>query len=84
MVGEIGGGDEQLAAEYIKKHVTKPVVSFIAGRTAPVGKRMGHAGAIISSGDSTAAAKMQMLRDAGVIVVDFPDEIPQALIAHLK
>jgi len=84
MVGEIGGGDEQLAAEYIKRYVTKPVVAFIAGRTAPVGKRMGHAGAIISSGDSTAAAKMQMLRDAGVIVVDFPDEIPQALIAHLK
>jgi succinyl-CoA synthetase alpha subunit len=84
MVGEIGGGDEQLAAEYIKKHVTKPVVSFIAGRTAPAGKRMGHAGAIISSGDSTAEAKMQMLRDAGVVVIDFPDEIPQALTASLK
>jgi succinyl-CoA synthetase alpha subunit len=84
MVGEIGGGDEQLAAEYIKKHVTKPVVSFIAGRTAPAGKRMGHAGAIISSGDSTAEAKMQMLRDAGVVVIDFPDEIPQALTAGLK
>ena len=84
MVGEIGGGDEQLAAEFIKKHVTKPVVSFIAGRTAPAGKRMGHAGAIISSGDSTAEAKMQMLRDAGVIVIDFPDEIPQALAASLK
>jgi len=60
------------------------VVSFIAGRTAPAGKRMGHAGAIISSGDSTAEAKMQMLRDAGVVVVDFPDEIPQALTARLK
>ena len=85
MVGEIGGGDEQLAAEYIKKHVTKPVVSFIAGRTAPAGKRMGHAGAIISSGDSTAEAKMQIpLRDAGVVVIDFPDEIPQALTASLK
>jgi succinyl-CoA synthetase alpha subunit len=84
MVGEIGGGDEQLAAEFIKKHVTKPVVSFIAGRTAPAGKRMGHAGAIISSGDSTAEAKMQMLRDSGVIVIDFPDEIPQALAAELK
>lgn len=84
MVGEIGGGDEQMAAEYIKKHVTKPVVSFIAGRTAPAGKRMGHAGAIISSGDSTAEVKMQMLRDAGVIVIDFPDEIPQALTASLK
>jgi succinyl-CoA synthetase alpha subunit len=84
MVGEIGGGDEQLAADFIKNHVTKPVVSFIAGKTAPVGKRMGHAGAIISSGDSTAEAKIQMLRDAGVVVVDFPDEIPQALAASLK
>jgi len=84
MVGEIGGGDEQLAADYIKKYVTKPVVAFIAGRTAPAGKRMGHAGAIISSGDSTAEAKMQILRDAGVVVIDFPDEIPQALIARLK
>src|SRR5208283_1129383 len=79
MVGEIGGGDEQLAADYIKNHVTKPVVVFIAGRTAPAGKRMGHAGAIISSGESTAEAKIQMLRDAGVMVVDFPDEIPYIL-----
>jgi succinyl-CoA synthetase alpha subunit len=79
MVGEIGGGDEQMAAEYIKRYVTKPVVAFIAGRTAPAGKRMGHAGAIISSDDSTAEAKIQMLRDASVKVVDFPDEIPQAL-----
>ena len=79
MVGEIGGGDEQTAAQFIKDHVTKPVVAFIAGRTAPAGKRMGHAGAIISSGDSTAEAKMQMLKDAGVTVIDFPDEIPQAL-----
>jgi len=78
MVGEIGGGDEQLAAEYINRYVTKPVVAFIAGRTAPAGKRMGHAGAIISSGDSTAVAKMQILREAGVTVVDFPDEIPEA------
>ncbi len=64
--------------------MTKPVASFIAGRTAPAGKRMGHAGAIISSGDSTAEAKMQMLREAGVMVIDFPDEIPQALAASLK
>ena len=76
MVGEIGGGDEQLAAEYIKKNVKKPVVGFIAGRTAPAGKRMGHAGAIISGGDSTAEAKIRVLREAGVTVVDFPDEIP--------
>jgi len=76
MVGEIGGEDEQIAAEYIKKEVSKPVVGFIAGRTAPAGKRMGHAGAIISSGDSTAEAKRNVLKDAGVAVVDFPDEIP--------
>jgi succinyl-CoA synthetase alpha subunit len=84
MVGEIGGGDEQTAAEFIKKYVTKPVVSFIAGRTAPAGKRMGHAGAIISSGDSTAEAKMATLTRAGVTIVDFPDEIPQILAAKLK
>ena len=84
MVGEIGGGDEQLAAEFIKKNVKKPVVGFIAGRTAPKGKRMGHAGAIISSGDSTAEAKIEVLRGAGVTVVDFPDEIPSALAKLLK
>ncbi len=76
MVGEIGGEDEQIAAEYIKKKATKPVVGFIAGRTAPAGKRMGHAGAIISSGNSTAEAKRTVLKDAGVVVVDFPEEIP--------
>ena len=75
LVGEIGGEDEQIAAEYIKKEVTKPVVGFIAGRTAPPGKRMGHAGAIISSGGSTAKAKREALESAGVAVVDFPDEI---------
>ncbi|MGE0267788.1 MAG: succinate--CoA ligase subunit alpha [Candidatus Omnitrophota bacterium] len=76
MVGEIGGEDEQIAAQYIKKEIKKPIVGFIAGRTAPKGKRMGHAGAIISSGDSTAEAKRAILQDAGVTVVDFPDEIP--------
>ena len=84
MVGEIGGGDEQTAADFIKKNVTKPVVSFIAGRTAPAGKRMGHAGAIISSGDSTAEAKMATLTAAGVTIVDFPDEIPQSLASKIK
>ena len=78
MVGEIGGKDEQRAAEFIKANVTKPVVGFIAGRTAPAGKRMGHAGAIISSGESTAEAKRKILQEAGVTVVDFPDEIPAA------
>lgn len=76
MVGEIGGEDEQLAARYIKEHIKKPIVGFIAGKTAPQGKRMGHAGAIISGGDTTAQAKVQALRDAGVQVVDFTDEIP--------
>jgi succinyl-CoA synthetase alpha subunit len=76
MVGEIGGEDEQLAAHYIKQYVKKPVVGFIAGKTAPEGKRMGHAGAIISGGDTTAKAKVQALTDAGVHVVDFTDEIP--------
>lgn len=83
MVGEIGGEDEQLAAEFIKKEVTKPMVGFIAGRTAPPGKRMGHAGAIISSGDSTAEAKREILKSAGVHVVDFPDEIPALFKKHL-
>lgn len=84
MVGEIGGHDEQLAAQYLKKHATKPVVGFIAGRTAPEGKRMGHAGAIISSGESTAEAKRKVLQDAGVVVVDFPDEIPSVFKQKLK
>ncbi len=83
MVGEIGGEDEQIAAEYIKKEVHKPVVGFIAGRTAPAGKRMGHAGAIISSGDSTAEAKREVLKEAGVSVVDFPDEIPAVFQSKL-
>lgn len=76
MVGEIGGQDEQLAADFIKSKIKKPVVGFIAGRTAPPGKRMGHAGAIISSGDSTAEAKRKILQNAGVFVVDVPDEMP--------
>jgi len=76
MVGEIGGEDEQLAAKYIKQYIKKPMVGFIAGKTAPEGKRMGHAGAIISGGDTTAKSKVQALMDAGVKVVDFTDEIP--------
>lgn len=76
MVGEIGGEDEQLAARYIKNHVKKPMAGFIAGKSAPEGKRMGHAGAIISGGDTTAKAKVKALSEAGVTVVDFTDEIP--------
>jgi succinyl-CoA synthetase alpha subunit len=76
MIGEIGGTDEDDAAEFIKANVTKPVVGFIAGQTAPPGKRMGHAGAIISGGSGTAAEKMAALTAAGVTVADRPSAIP--------
>lgn len=84
MIGEIGGSDEEQAAEFIKDHVTKPVVGFIAGQTAPPGKRMGHAGAIISGGSGTAAEKMAALTAAGVHVVDRPSAVPAAVKAALR
>jgi succinyl-CoA synthetase alpha subunit len=79
MIGEIGGTDEDRAAEYIASKMTKPVVSFIAGQTAPPGKRMGHAGAIIEGGTGTAADKIKALETAGVSVAKHPEEIPLLL-----
>jgi succinyl-CoA synthetase alpha subunit len=79
LIGEIGGTDEETAAEYIKNEFKKPVVAFIAGRTAPPGKRMGHAGAIIAGGKGTAKEKIEILKASGVTVVDSPAEIGRTM-----
>ncbi len=84
MLGEIGGSDEEDAAKYIKKYVTKPVVSFIAGQTAPPGKRMGHAGAIISGGSGLAVDKIKALNKVGVPVAYSPTEIPVLIKEQIK
>jgi succinyl-CoA synthetase alpha subunit len=84
MIGEIGGGMEAEAANWIKANGTKPVVGFIAGQTAPPGRRMGHAGAIIGGSDDTAEAKMRIMRECGITVADSPADIGIAMAAAMK
>jgi len=84
MIGEIGGGMEAEAARWIKENGTKPVVGFIAGQTAPPGRRMGHAGAIVGGADDTAAAKMKIMTECGITVVESPAEIGAAMAELLK
>ena len=84
MVGEIGGSDEEAAAEYIKSHVKKPVAGYIAGQTAPKGKRMGHAGAIISGGSGKADDKIRALENAGVVVASSPAGLGDAVQAAIR
>jgi len=83
MIGEIGGNAEEIAAEYIREHVKKPVVGFIAGQTAPPGRRMGHAGAIISGGSGTASEKIKALQRAGITVCSSPAEMGEKVKSRL-
>jgi succinyl-CoA synthetase alpha subunit len=84
MIGEIGGSAEEEAAEFIKNEMSKPVVAYIAGVTAPPGKKMGHAGAIVSGGKGTAAAKMDALRDAGASVALNPTEAGEQMVGVVE
>lgn len=84
MIGEIGGGMEAEAAYWVKENGTKPVVGFIAGQTAPAGRRMGHAGAIVGGADDTAAAKMKIMKECGINVVDSPADIGKTMAEALK
>jgi len=84
MIGEIGGSMEAEAAYWIKQNCKKPVVGFIAGQTAPKGRRMGHAGAIIGGADDTAAAKMRIMRECGILVVESPANIGSQMLSALK
>jgi succinyl-CoA synthetase alpha subunit len=84
LIGEIGGTMEANAAVWIKENGTKPVVGFIAGQTAPKGRTMGHAGAIVGGKDDTAAAKMEIMRTCGILVVDSPAVIGETIASALK
>ena len=84
MIGEIGGNAEERAAQWIKENMKKPVVGFIGGKTAPEGKRMGHAGAIISSGKGTADEKIKIMSDCGIYMSEIPSTIGDVLVTALK